>query len=359
MRSEERVGGQHHLRPGRRVARASLRRGAGPVRRGIDRLRPDPGPAGPPAAGTGVGTERTVLPSSTAASRPPASTTGIPLVVSTPTTREPRQGGPAHRMPRPTRKERRARRKERIRRRRTVVGRHPKTTVALVLVLALTPVWVSAGSAATNQALGNTPGARLTEWVRDHGGGGHRHLGREHLVHLARPAQGGQAPPGRHPGARGHHHDHPAGRPGPPPVPAAIVPFVATPTPGEGQWHPVGRTVGGIPAMYTAFLRPNAVNTSLVTGVAWMDTKLLADDAVRGDDHPGHRPDLGQRGPAGRPRPRHAGGRLQLRVPHAGRPGRLLRRRRAPPSPSARCGVAGHRQQRDARTSGRGVPTCP
>ena len=28
--------------------------------------------------------------------------------------------------------------------------------------------------------------------------------------------------------------------------------------------------------MYAAYLRPNAVNTSLVTGVAWMDTKLLS-----------------------------------------------------------------------------------
>ena len=152
-------------------------------------------------------------------SRPPGpdrpfrsySSTGVPVVVSTPMSRDPDDRPPSPRVPRPTRKERRSRRKERIRRRRTVVGRHPKSTVALVILLALTPVWVSAGSAATNQALGNTPGARLTEWVRDHGGGGHRHLGREHLVHLARPAQGGKASPGRHPGAGGHHHDHTTG----------------------------------------------------------------------------------------------------------------------------------------------------
>jgi hypothetical protein len=70
-------------------------------------------------------------------------------------------------------------------------------------------------------------------------------------------------------------------------VPAAVVPFVATPTAGEGQWHPIGRTVGGIPAMYAAYLRPNAVNTSLVTGVAWMDTKLLRTTLYEGSSIPG------------------------------------------------------------------------
>ena len=247
----------------------------------------DPGPAGPPAAGTGVGTERTVLPSSTAGEPPTRSTTGIPLVTSTPTTREPRQGGPAHRMPRPTRKERRARRKEKIRRRRTLVGRHPKTTVALVLVLALTPVWISAGSAATNQALGNTPGARLTEWVRDHGGGGLVTWAENTWYTWHAPPKGGKPHQGAIPApVATTTTTQPAG-PAHLAVPAALTPFVATPMPGEGQWHPVGRTVGGLPAVYTAFLRPNAVNTSLVTGVAWMDTKLLRTTLYAGTSIPG------------------------------------------------------------------------
>ena len=49
--------------------------------------------------------------------------------------------------------------------------------------------------------------------------------------------------------------------------------------------------------MYAAYLRPNAVNTSLVTGVAWMDTKLLSATALRRHDHPGHGPDLRRHGP--------------------------------------------------------------
>jgi hypothetical protein len=71
------------------------------------------------------------------------------------------------------------------------------------------------------------------------------------------------------------------------PAPTAIVPFVSDPTPGEGQWHPIGRSVDGVPTMYAAFLRPNAVYTSLVTGVAWMDTKLLSAQLYAGTTIPG------------------------------------------------------------------------
>jgi len=37
----------------------------------------------------------------------------------------------------------------------------------------------------------------------------------------------------------------------------------------------VGRRVDGVPAIYETTLRPDAIHTSYVVGVAWMDTKLL------------------------------------------------------------------------------------
>ncbi len=200
---------------------------------------------------------------------------GVPLVTSTPSGNG---HGPrhAHSPLKPTRRERRALRKERIRTRRTIFGRHPKTTVLFVIVLALTPVWISAGSAATNPALGLTVGTRLTEWVRDHGGGPVVTWAENVWYSWHAPAKGGKPNPNAIPaGSRSTTTTVAAG----PPhlaAPAAIVPFVANPTPGEGQWHPIGRTVDGIPTMYAAYLRPNAVYTSLVTGVAWMDTKLLS-----------------------------------------------------------------------------------
>ena len=59
---------------------------------------------------------------------------------------------------------------------------------------------------------------------------------------------------------------------------------------GEGIWHPAGRRVGGIPAVYETWVRPDAVHTSLVIGVAWMDTKLLRATLYSGSTIPGGGP---------------------------------------------------------------------
>jgi hypothetical protein len=194
----------------------------------------------------------------------------------------------AHALAKPTRRERRALRKQKRRERSTVVGRHPKTTVLLVILVLLTPVWASLGSAATNPALGPTVGSRLTEWTRDHGGGGIVTWAENTWYTWNAPPKGGKPAAGAIPKVAATSTTVPvATGPAHLSAPAAIVPFVATPTPGEGQWHPIGRTVDGIPAMYAAYLRPNAVYTSLVTGVAWMDTKLLRTTLYAGSTIPG------------------------------------------------------------------------
>lgn len=194
----------------------------------------------------------------------------------------------AHAARRPTAKERRARRRERIRRRPTWIGRHPKTVVGLILVVLLSPLWFSLGSAATDPSLGPTVGSRLTEWVRGHGGGGLVTFAENTWYSWHAPPKGGKPKAGAIPSAPVSTTTVPLPT-GPPHLaaPAAIVPFVATPTAGEGQWHPIGRTIFGVPTMYAAYLRPNAVNTSLVTGVAWMDTKLLSATLYAGSAIPG------------------------------------------------------------------------
>jgi len=48
--------------------------------------------------------------------------------------------------------------------------------------------------------------------------------------------------------------------------------------------------VGGIPAIYETYMRPDAVHTSVVTGVAWMDTKLLNATLYSGSMIPGGGP---------------------------------------------------------------------
>ena len=72
--------------------------------------------------------------------------------------------------------------------------------------------------------------------------------------------------------------------------PAPITPFASPAIAGEGQWSPAGRTVGGIPAIYTTTLRPDSIHTSYVAGVAWMDTKLLGASLYSGSQIPGGGP---------------------------------------------------------------------
>jgi len=62
---------------------------------------------------------------------------------------------------------------------------------------------------------------------------------------------------------------------------------VKSPLPGEGVWHVAGRTTAnGIPTMYEAFVRPDAVHTSYVVGVVWMDTNLLTAQLYSGSQIP-------------------------------------------------------------------------
>ena len=62
------------------------------------------------------------------------------------------------------------------------------------------------------------------------------------------------------------------------------------PLPGEGEWSPTGRTVLGTPAVYTAFMRPDPIHTSLVAGFMWMDPKLLKAVHVPGLKEPAGAP---------------------------------------------------------------------
>ncbi len=74
------------------------------------------------------------------------------------------------------------------------------------------------------------------------------------------------------------------------PTPSPIVPFAKPAVAGEGQWSPVGRPVDGMPAVYETMLRPDAVHTSYVVGVAWMDTELLKATLYSGSAIPGGGP---------------------------------------------------------------------
>jgi len=159
------------------------------------------------------------------------------------------------------------------------------------VVLLLTPVWVSLGGALTNPGLGSSAGARGAEWVRDHGGSSLVNWA-ENLWYSHHPPPVGGTParsaiprlPGSVPPAHGGStvaHLAP---------PARMTSPAGHLLPGEGVWHPVGRRVGGIPAVYETWVRPDAVHTSLVVGIAWMDTRLLRATLYSGSTIPGGGP---------------------------------------------------------------------
>ena len=162
------------------------------------------------------------------------------------------------------------------------------TALVLVVVLA-TPVWWSLGSTLTNPAAGSTVGTRFVEWVRDHGGSRFvvwaEHLWYEHHQPPkgGTPAKGAIPPPTASTLPIHSTVAHLA-------PPAPIQPFTNPPIAGEGQWHPAGKLVDGLPAVYEAYMRPDPVHTSLVIGVAWMDTKLLQATLHPGTFRPGGGP---------------------------------------------------------------------
>jgi len=71
------------------------------------------------------------------------------------------------------------------------------------------------------------------------------------------------------------------------PEPARVITPAAQPLPGEGVWHVAGRTANGVPAVYEAFIRPDAIHTSYVVGIAWMDPTLLRAQLYSGSFIPG------------------------------------------------------------------------
>jgi Phosphodiester glycosidase len=69
----------------------------------------------------------------------------------------------------------------------------------------------------------------------------------------------------------------------PAPVPLVVSPHL----PGEGLWRPADVLVHGIPAMYVAQFRADAVYTSQITSAVWIDPTLLRVSLVPGSQEPG------------------------------------------------------------------------
>jgi len=160
--------------------------------------------------------------------------------------------------------------------------------------LLLTPVWVSLGSALTNPALGLSVTARFAEWLRDNGGGSVVNSVENWWYSHHQPPVGGRPLTAALPTLRGSIGARATplaqGSPAYLPAPAPLAPFAHPALAGEGVWRPVGRLVRGIPGVYETFLRPDAIHTSVVDGIAWLDTKLLSATLYSGSYIPGGGP---------------------------------------------------------------------
>ena len=170
----------------------------------------------------------------------------------------------------------------RRRRRRAVVG----------AVLAALLIWlaVSIGGALTNPALGSSAGSRLAEWFREHGGASVVNWTENEWYSHHQPKVGGALPPGTIHKPKTVTTVPVAATVAHLPPPAPIVPLASPPVAGEGQWSPAGRLVDGVPAVYETLIRPSAIHTSFVVGVAWMDPMLLKATLYSGSQIPGGGP---------------------------------------------------------------------
>jgi len=166
--------------------------------------------------------------------------------------------------------------------RRTIVG------AVLVLVVVIGYYAVTLAFALANPSYGTSMSSRAAEWGRSHGLGVIVTWAEAEAYRLNPPKVGG-APSissfGSGPTAlKVPTGDHLA-------PPKDMKSPAKHPLPGEGVWHVAGReTANGIPTMYEAFVRPDAVHTSYVVGVAWMDPTLLTAQLYSGSYIPGGGP---------------------------------------------------------------------
>lgn len=167
---------------------------------------------------------------------------------------------------------------------------------ALVLVVVLVFVgWlgVSLGGVLVNPADGSSLGARFAEWARAHGGSSIVNWAENQWYTHHPPPVGGKPPAGvivRPPPATEPRTKAAAAPPPHLAPPAPMTPLASPAVPGEGRWSPAGRLVDGLPTIYETRLRPDPVHTSVVVGVAWMDTKLLRATLYSGSQIPGGGP---------------------------------------------------------------------
>lgn len=189
-----------------------------------------------------------------------------------------------------------SRRAARIRAERRRRWRNTRRALALILAIAFIPVAISFVQFMTLPGQDSLP-IRSVQWLRENGMAGVVNSV-ENFWYTRNPPPVGGTPDGGLPEVAAPSGSAASGRridaqtlaasTVPPHLtpPTNMQPLVTDPLPDEGVWQPTGRTVGGLPAVYTSFFRPDAVHTSLVAGAMWLDTSLLQTVYVTGSRQP-------------------------------------------------------------------------
>ncbi len=154
-----------------------------------------------------------------------------------------------------------------------------------LLVASVATAWSVGGALTAPGTL--SPPIRMVEWVRSHGGGSLVANAERVWYGLNAPSKGGRPAKGLIP--THHHRSSASSSPSVPHLqpPAPISQFPGVHIAGEGTWQPIGFPVNGIYPMYASYVAPSPAYTSLVTGVVWIDPKLVSARLFAGSQSPG------------------------------------------------------------------------
>lgn len=167
-----------------------------------------------------------------------------------------------------------------------------RRVIALVIVILLVPVGVSYADY-LNKPGSDTLSVRTVEWIRDHGGNGVVNTIERWWYTNNPPPTGGRPSAIKTQKTVIDTIDESTPTPTYPQIQHLPPPSARVATPAadvqenEGVWQPTGRLVLGQPAVYTTYVRPDAVHTSYYTGLMWLDTKLLRANYIVGTEQPG------------------------------------------------------------------------
>jgi hypothetical protein len=161
--------------------------------------------------------------------------------------------------------------------------------IAVILALLVVPAisYVSYVRKPSSDSLS----VRSVEWIRDNGGNGIVNTVERWWYTNNPPPTGGSPDKIRVQGTVGENPK--VTTPTVPQLQMLAPPTARVPTPApdvqqnEGVWQPIGRSVAGHPAVYTTYVRPDAVHTSYYTGLMWLDPRLLHANYVPGTEQPG------------------------------------------------------------------------